>query len=327
MDDINFEILKLIDNNVDKIHYSVAWNHVDWASKWINRLEYWEFKEVHPPALELLIPYMTVDSCNNFLDRRSDLPLSAIQKMVQTHPTSINWSAVSEQISLTNEFINIYKHNLNWFALSSNVPNLSLTLFLEHMSDNPDKAHYKWKNICEHNVTLTPQFVETNVESINWEKLCQNRHIAFPNSWWIKQLPRCGYFVFHLCFNRSQAFLEKCIHYSFNDLITNSIRSLSGNGYDHFLENVMRNLFFETFGKGQTVQAVNSFLKFAVIDQFWRQDEDEDEQFPPVTYSKKQLKKKAYYHLKKLHMLNLALDLNTDLILKMKSARKNRLYF
>lgn len=324
MEDIHHIILKLISSTVDQIHYCVAFNLVEWAGSKINCLKFWEFSYISSYTITFLVPYMELRTCEEFLTRHDNLSFQTIKLMVELYP-NINWNFVSRHACLTSEFVAEHSTKLNWFALTHYKSDLNLTLFLNHIASSKDeKDFYKWSSICVKNTNLTTKFVKDHIRHIDWEKLCQNKHINFSNKWWLNHLKYCKYFIFYKS-NMSSKFLDECVSHTFNLLIADMTASFQNPRKigDPFFCNVLRTLYFNSFNSNLFVtQVIHDFLHFAIINKashnnYWDSEDEMDEMYPFAPLSDKQLKKIAYYHFKRLQKINIKISL--ELILSLKS--------
>ena len=341
MDDINYEIVKLL-SKVDKIHYLISFRYMrylDLCGKEINRLNDIELEYLDRSILIYLFSYMTLDTINKLLMGKN-IPLNFIELVINKYgkDDDLDWSAISRQKTLTPKIIGKYTKNLNWYALTKAVNNVPLDLFLEHIKiSNGVYQFIKWNNVSKYNSTLTMLFVEKHQDLINWEYLCQNPFLNFPNKWWLKNIHLCKYFIFFKE-KTSTKFLISCIKLTFNDLMIDSIRAMTKvQKYDYFLQNTLRHFYFITSKKSSGfIKIIHEFIEFAIIKQLHEYDDENDEK----------LRKQAYRHLKKLHTLNFCKQLLikdgpitktqivyistselVDLILQFKRTEKDRNHF
>lgn len=96
-------------------------------------------------------------------------------KLLLQYSNKLNWSNicrcrnvkvnpdVSLNSSITFEYVTAHDFDWEWKYLS-------LKIHIDHISTNPDKP-WDWGYICN-NPTISEQFIENNLEKINWHELC-----------------------------------------------------------------------------------------------------------------------------------------------------------
>jgi hypothetical protein len=224
MDDINLEIVKLIENPVDKIHYLMAFRdirYLEWCGDILNyachnkNIDWFDYVRLDGPIFIYLFSYMNVNTINILLTKRvwydhrwlsdgsGNMPLEFIKLAVKKYDKELCWKSISAQPNLSNRFIRIHSHKLSWLELTRYTPNLSLSLFERHIRNSSTanaicgctseiQKKWEWNSLVKHNNNLTTAFIEKYNEHVNWNELYQNERTNFPNKW---RLHKCKYFI------------------------------------------------------------------------------------------------------------------------------------
>lgn len=235
MDDAIFHISSFLSGR-DKIHFLLAVrpNCLRWAAVDINNLTYYNFCHIDRNLFERLFKYMTPETVGKALHSYDasnynyprNLPLPFIQRVVEKFELELklntidglDWSNISQQITLSKNFIRKYSEKLNWYSASKFAPP---HLFLKHVSSLrcAREIRRKWEILSEHN-TLTPRFVNRHRNTINWASLCENITFKASRTWWRNHLKMCKYFIFNSnAFAHDQLFLEECVRTQFDSLL------------------------------------------------------------------------------------------------------------